>query len=483
MTRTIFTLLLLCSLNLYSQPGGGGGLLIEKIYNNENQEINILNDKNLKIRTFILKDKYVTEETFIHEKILKDLEKYPNYKYNSEFYLRPNNEEYSNQRLYITYAKDTMIVDFEGIIGQNGIGNIDEIDSLKIEKGYFKKIKNESYKNNHKYYQKIDISFLEEKNLPASFFLKTARYNLSNKLIEDAFTNINKAIDKVNGDLTCETLFLLTDAYKENKQYEKAIETISKAIANTCVRYNSDEPENIYEERVQLYIKINQFNKALKDYDTIVSVAYFKNNAIVNKANFEIKYLKNYKVVINNLKIIFKNQKKDYSDDLYFTLGLAEYLNGNKQDAYNHWIQSQEFLYSWKESDYYAKYFDSLIQKNPNEPKLYLAKALAELTQAKKYGKNIEGKKYSEKALTSINKAQQFKNYGFKINLYKAVALNYLNRDQEALKEINIAIHKNIFFPLSYLYRYNIRKGLTQVNTDYENDFDIIKYNELSKFK
>lgn len=66
MKQVITILFIFISIEIYSQPGGGGGLRIENLYYNNLERINI-NDDNLKIKYFII------EDTSYKSKICKEI--------------------------------------------------------------------------------------------------------------------------------------------------------------------------------------------------------------------------------------------------------------------------------------------------------------------------------------------------------------------------------------------------------------------------
>ncbi len=554
-----FIILIFLTGQLYSQPGGGGGLLISNIYNNKYEKLNILTDTTLKLRTFNLLRDSIYQETFIREIFVTEKGKmrinqeyfkfgpfpkkdmnvdgYDNNESNQNnfvFGLIPTDDidedgygdSESNQRIYIVYKKDTMIIDFIGVIGENGGGNSDRMDSLVIQHGYFK------YKRAKEYWQKyfykdynenkeefkrtkklmhngltfhsvkllsekayieycpdIDISFLHEENLPASYFLKRARYYFQNNHINSVFPDINKAIEKNNGKMDCETLYLLTDTYTKVELYGKAIEYISQAIK--CKRYNwdPDNEANNYRTRALLFIKENRFNEALRDYDSLVSVSRNELNSNIERSTFKMKYLNDYSSAINDLKKIIAKIPDDHlSDrphggseycDIYFTLGLAEYYKGERKSAYKHWLKAEEFG-TWQfDFNYKINHYDSIIQKYPKAPELYFARGI---THLKKGSYEMQGKQATECFVNSIkdfNKAERLGLTDFRINMFKANVLNKMKTYYEAKQQINIAISKDSKDPRCFLLRYYIRGNSGERKWNNKSDSDWVKYEKL----
>ncbi|GAL86880.1 hypothetical protein MYP_4110 [Sporocytophaga myxococcoides] len=71
------------------------------------------------------------------------------------------------------------------------------------------------------YNPQIDLSFQDERDLPAEHFLRRAAYFNKYNKPQLAFAEIDKVIEKNNGRQDCETLFLLCDAFAQTAQYEK----------------------------------------------------------------------------------------------------------------------------------------------------------------------------------------------------------------------------------------------------------------------
>jgi tetratricopeptide (TPR) repeat protein len=522
-------LLLLVSGKVAAQPGGGGGLVIGSLFSNKLDSINLLTDTALSIRTFILAEGKVYQETFLYQIFLKEKGNLRISRHHHGFGLPPandiNEDRYadreSNQRMYLVYKQDTMIIDFMGIIGENGMGNSDTMDSLVIQKGYFKynrsKHNNRSYKpeeddsikkwiahglTRHTRYilsqkgyitstSRIDLSFLREDKLPSSYFLKRAAYYLQNEEPSLALADINKGIEKNKGATTCEALYLFCDAYTKTGDYDKAIENITLAIDCTRDRTYEDwegKVEN-YRTRIELFITQKKYHLALRDYNTIVRISQDTIGATIERAGFKMKYLKAYQSAISDLKLIIDSIPDNHLRDrpqgwseyctTYFTLATAEYLNGNTAAAFRYWLKAEEFGYGQSSSLTVVDHFDSIITQHPKAPLLYLSRALAHAKRAPYLGWGEQTTTCFNNALSDISTAEALGLNDHRINMYRSWVLNQLKRHEEALKAIDKAIAKNSTDPRCFSIRYDIRNRLGQTKWGDKNDTDLTRFNKL----
>jgi hypothetical protein len=150
----LLTLTLLTS-NLFGQPGGGGGLYIAGFYNKQLKEINY-NDTSFKTRIFALND------TSINSKITQEI--------------LPSNGKslsppFSNQRMFIIYNNDSMIIDFFNVMPENGGGNFDYMDSVIFKHGHYRYFR---YPNN------LSSKVYQEQNLYLLFSNGLTPYTIDN---------------------------------------------------------------------------------------------------------------------------------------------------------------------------------------------------------------------------------------------------------------------------------------------------------------
>lgn len=146
----------------YGQPGGPGGIYIDKFFDDKFEPINIYNDTNIKIRTFQLMDDKTFKETFLFEKAFKKYDENRRNHVSGSFYFPGKHDKYT-ARMYIIYKSDTMIVDFIGIIPSNASDHRNGIDSVVIKNGYSQYDFYKWYSFNY-FFKKdsIDLTFLPE---------------------------------------------------------------------------------------------------------------------------------------------------------------------------------------------------------------------------------------------------------------------------------------------------------------------------------
>jgi tetratricopeptide (TPR) repeat protein len=501
------------SIQLYAQPGGGGGLCIANIYDSSLEKIAF---EKLIVRTFVLKNNKIYQENFSQQKSSR-------YSCAEKgIYLPPTEDldgdrftdKNSAQRVLIIYKKDTMLIDFFNILGENGMGNIDIMDSVLLQKGYFKydrgfRADNKTHRATMKpgltianrkilideayleYNPKIDLSFLLDKNLPASYFKKRARYHIQQKDSTAAFADINRAILKEDGNKDCETLILLCDANVLAKRYEAAIKAISDALRCRRMYYGEFSEEENYRIRAGLYIKTGQFEEALEDYNKLIRVAENPLAANIERADFKIRYLNKTASAIADLSaVIDKIPDKHLNDrpqgwseytDTYFALGHAFYADKNYDKAFVCWLKAMEFGYAQTSSDHAVVHFDSIIAQQPKAATPYLCRALALYRRGPYQGWGDDTKNSFRQGLKDIDMAESLGFKDFRINLYRASLLTQLKEHEAAFKEIELAIQKKNDDPRCYIVKYDIRRNLGQVIWGNKSDPDIIKIAELNK--
>lgn len=122
--RIIIVIFLLVSVRLWGQPGGGGGLRVLNVYDEHKRPVDV---EQLKVKLLKLDRvaNIVAEEDFY---VGRNVEKM--------IVIPPSNHFSNTQGLVITYKNKTYRIDFEGVIGTNGAGRVEEIDSLVLFKPY-----------------------------------------------------------------------------------------------------------------------------------------------------------------------------------------------------------------------------------------------------------------------------------------------------------------------------------------------------------
>ena len=122
--RIIIVIFLLVSVQLWGQPGGGGGLRVLNVYDEHKRPIDV---EQLKVKLLKLDRvaNIVAEDDFY---VGRNVEKM--------IVIPPSNHFSNTQGLVITYKNKTYRIDFEGVRGTNGAGRVEEIDSLVLFKPY-----------------------------------------------------------------------------------------------------------------------------------------------------------------------------------------------------------------------------------------------------------------------------------------------------------------------------------------------------------
>ncbi|MCL5247760.1 hypothetical protein M4I21_18270 [Cellulophaga sp. 20_2_10] len=446
----------------WAQPGpGGGGLTIYNIIDKHDNEINVLKDSLLRIRTFDMIGDIVYWETFLYQDIKKlkkdDLSYRKNLSISPHNYnLNHNINRYHNAQslIYIIYKKDTMVIDAK-IMSENLNWERDSLPKLKIQQGHF------SYNVIlKKTASKVNLDFLKDENQVYQYYMSHFYRHHSNKELIQAEKMLNKAIHKNEGKKNCEMLQAFSDLNTTKKEYSKAIKYITEALNKKCIPHFANDQYKSYLNRIDLYTKNKEYNKALKDYDTIV-IKYPINDEHytpreIERAYYKLMYLKNYDEIIKEMTSFIKikldeNRLKkidpQYSGmglaDGLFVIGASEYFKGNKNKAYKHWFNYIEYVNLGINSiDNTTDFFNKLIDENPSESELYLLKALCYNDYVSGYYKSSENLELYRTALEDIVKAEELGFNGYRINYQRSRLYHYLGKEKQSLEEIKVALKK-----------------------------------------
>lgn len=156
---------LLLPIITFSQPGGGGGILIKHFYDQNGNEIDLENNKDYQLTCILILDTLLATKNTCSkiENPLQNLQVdsigyvphyrdtsemvstrfIVNYKYKAVNLLPINRFQngektpYDNFRIVLSTQKDTMVVDFVKVIAGNPAGIKNRIDSLSFNPGYF----------------------------------------------------------------------------------------------------------------------------------------------------------------------------------------------------------------------------------------------------------------------------------------------------------------------------------------------------------
>lgn len=171
--RPLNIVFLLIPLIGFSQPGGGGGVLIKHVYDSSGKEIDVENSEEYKLTCYLLGDTLLASKN-VYSKLENHFQNYqvdsmgyvpdyrdsskmisarfsPVYKYKSiklkpiNFIENDRSAPFDNFRIMLSTQKDTMIVDFIKAIGENAHGIKSVIDSFSFVPGYFQYKKRKVY--------------------------------------------------------------------------------------------------------------------------------------------------------------------------------------------------------------------------------------------------------------------------------------------------------------------------------------------------
>ena len=330
MRNIIVFILLFLSAQFAAQPGGGGGLRVLNVYDEHKRPIDV---KQLKIK--LLKLDSVANIVAEYDVPSED-DFYVGRDGKKMIALPASNHFSKTQGLVITYKNKTYRIDFENVIGINGGGYVEEIDSLVLFKPYilskrsyshpshdgneFKKylllydiakkylswgITPESYKH----LSAIDLMFdapeyaynRKPKPWMESFKQLNVDYGDSNTHSKEEYTDYLKRIDEMiskYGELEpfaiLKMRFLYKGAhYKEFiSYYEKkpaGYRKVSKeAIQAYCYLKEYDKAialakERALEEKEQFEKFSLKFDYILYSFDWFFIKSYYKNESIKNE--------------------------------------------------------------------------------------------------------------------------------------------------------------------------------------------------------
>ena len=124
MRNIIVFILLFLSAQFAAQPGGGGGLRVLNVYDEHKRPVDV---EQLKVKLLKLNRvaNIIAEEDFCVGRNVKKM-----------IVLPPSDYFSKTQGLVITYKNKDYRIDFENVIGMNGGGYVEEIDSLVLFKPY-----------------------------------------------------------------------------------------------------------------------------------------------------------------------------------------------------------------------------------------------------------------------------------------------------------------------------------------------------------
>ena len=330
MRNIIVFILLFLSAQFAAQPGGGGGLRVLNVYDEHKRPIDV---EQLKIKLL----KLDSVANIIAERDISFMDNFYVGRDGEKMIKLPPSDLFSKtQGLVITYKNKDYRIDFENVIGMNGAGHVEEIDSLVLFKPYILSkrsysSKSFSMKEFNKYYilreiahkyllwgvtpetykqlSAIDLMYdtpkyaYNHKPKPwmESFKQLNVDYGDSNTHSKEEYTDYLKRIDEMiskYGDLEpfviLKMRFLYKGAhYKEFiSYYEKkpaGYRKVSKeAIQAYCYLKEYDKAialakERALEEKEQFEKFSLKFDYILYSFDWFFIKSYYKNESIKNE--------------------------------------------------------------------------------------------------------------------------------------------------------------------------------------------------------
>ena len=330
MRNIIVFILLFLSAQFAAQPGGGGGLRVLNVYDEHKQPVDV---KQLKIK--LLKLDSVANIVAEYDVPSED-DFYVGRDGKKMIALPASNHFSKTQGLVITYKNKTYRIDFENVIGMNGGGYVEEIDSLVLFKPYILSkrsysSKSFSMKEFNKYYilreiahkyllwgvtpetykqlSAIDLMFdapeyaynRKPKPWMESFKQLNVDYGDSNTHSKEEFAHYLKRIDEMiskYGELEpfaiLKMRFLYKGAYYKEfiSYYEKkpaGYRKVSKeAIQAYCYLKEYDKAIVLAKERASeekgKYKKYSmEYDYILYSFDWLFIKSYYKNKSIKNE--------------------------------------------------------------------------------------------------------------------------------------------------------------------------------------------------------
>jgi len=317
MRNIIVFILLFLSAQFAAQPGGGGGLRVLNVYDEHKRPIDV---KQLKIK--LLKLDSITNIVAEYDVPSED-DFYEGRDGKKMIALPASNIFSKTQGFVITYKNKTYRIDFEDVIGMNGAGHVEEIDSLVLFKPYILSkrsysSKSFSMKEFNKYYilreiahkyllwgvtpetykrlSAIDLMYDTPKNANnhkpkpwmESFKQLNVDYGDSNTHSKEEYTDYLKRIDEMiskYGDLEPFVVFKMRFLY-EGAHYKEFISYYEKKPAGY---------RRVSKEAIQAYCYLKEYDKA---------IALAKERALEEKRKYK-KYSMEYDYMLYSFDWLF----------------------------------------------------------------------------------------------------------------------------------------------------------------------------------
>jgi len=356
--RNIIVIFLLVSVRLWGQPGGGGGLRVLNVYDEHKRPVDV---EQLKVKLLKLNRvaNIVAEEDFY---VGRNEEKM--------IVIPPSNHfSKTQQGLVITYKNKTYRIDFEGVIGTNGAGRVEEIDSLVLFKPYILSKRSYDYQSlgreefnkyyilreiadkylswgvtpeTYKHLSVIDLMYdspkyannRKPKPWMESFKQLNVDYGDSNTHSKEEYADYLKRIDEMiskYGDLEPFVIFKMRFLYKE-AHYKEFISYYEKKSAGY---------RNFSGRAIQAYCYLKEYDKAIAlakeraSEEKRKSEEYFGKFVYISY-NFDWLFIKSYyknESIKNELESFVSGIDLDKDDRNYLTI-LKRFEELKRYDSY-----------------------------------------------------------------------------------------------------------------------------------------------------
>lgn len=503
-----------------AQPGGGGGLLINGVYYPDGRAVDLLNDPNLKIRSFLMDGAVLLKETFLLDELRKNGGRYRISRGHTGFGISDEEMDQDGlrgsaitRRLLIQWGTHTMLIDFKEVMEQNGGGYTSTVDSLMLMDGYFifsrpgipdqkTQIRDASLiirrgftKSNLEQLQQLSrasvqplpsLDFLKEEYLSTAFLTERGAYLLRNHQIEEATKSLETALNRGTGKPNCRLLFVMTDYFTELHKWTEAINSITLAL--NCKRnvWEDDYRINNLRTRAQLFLKVNRVEEAVADYQQMLRLSEEPESIQSELAEVYLNQLNNAQQAEQLLRNLLNETgfgipgNADFNQARsLFLLGKALYAQQQFDSAFVYLelaeARGMQVSSSWE----MTTYFSNLLKQHPDATPLWMCLSNAHYKRAPYLGWGDSTRIELNRALEAVNKAEQLGGNMFKINLQRARILLELKLYQEALKNINRAIESEPKKVEGYQVRYQIRSALGQTIWGNKNDPDQLIIEQL----
>ena len=507
-------------LTLRAQPGGGGGIGFQQLYGREGSHLVPLSWKAAGVRVFTLGKPINDTYSII------DQEDYAPY---FERLQQP-------VRLLLIHRADTMILDLDHLWQPNGVGAWHQLDSLVVLPGYFHyadTVGSMSFvrtngltphtvalmraRHQLRYQPHARLDFLAANRLSFAYYLALSRHWLLEQQPDSALAALSAAEARPPARQWKPLLAgRRARAYQQLGNYALAVRWVTQAL--TYAPQSTQSPdrwedyysvEQMYQQRQHLYLLLHDYRAALADYDALAALEALQSRReeraatpAIDRALFLADSLHQpaeYAVTVRLLRLRLpatpastwpcerrlRTERAYYVTDTapaYFRLGIAEYRASQFAAAFQHWYLSLAEGQAFEKGGApYVAHFDSLLARWPQQPLLWLGRAIAHLhySQVRVPGGWQSARGDYAASLRDLDRAEQLGYTAVEVNYYRALAFKGLERWAEMNKQLDVAIRKAPQVGELYLLRHEARNALKRVEYSDPNDPDELKYRQL----